>query len=327
MRPEELMALLGCPATDPLVEQALAHFRIRRRPQLEWDEDDVDGPVVETRDWLINRRLGIEFGFEDEAAFLGREAGEYGLGPMLLTQLYFYCDHEGVNPYRGTLPFGLQCGDSRDSARVRLSTWEATRRSYVRDTWELEGATAIISYVDDGRRIGFVLCTLPRPPKPPADDGPAQLPATDEMLAVLGAPWRDARLQTLFAPLHMERYLEEQGETRIVNLRETCGLELRFEPEGGRSEQLVFTGVRFYRDRELDARGWPGALPLDLEFNDSPEVMLQRISRPPDHRFDEMFEGHATWHLTESAVHVTYSTMFNWIVNVHVMARGALAGT
>jgi len=81
--PEALLALLGRPATDPSVEQTLEHFKIRRRPEVTIDEDDVDGPVVDSHDRLKNRNAGIEFGFEDQATFTGDETLTPGKVPML----------------------------------------------------------------------------------------------------------------------------------------------------------------------------------------------------------------------------------------------------
>lgn len=99
MRPEDLLSLLGARNSDPGVESALVHYGVRNRPEVEIDEDDADGPVVETQSWVKNSRSGIEFGFDDEAAWRGLDETQFGRGPMVLRQIYLYGSHEGVRPY------------------------------------------------------------------------------------------------------------------------------------------------------------------------------------------------------------------------------------
>jgi hypothetical protein len=322
MRPDELLALLGREATDVAIERTLVSFGIRKRPEVERDEEDVDGPTVETKDWVINSRAGIEFGFEDKASFLGQDEAERGAGPMLLTQLYFYGDHEGVKPYRGSLPFGLELDDNRNIVRAKLVAWEGSRRSYLRDTWELPEFRMTVSYIDEGAHIDFILCLL-RPPAIPVDANELTLlPTRDEILGVLGKPLLDPAFQTLLAPLGVERHMEDQGEGRIADFRERFGFELRFRRQKA-SPGLLFSHVVFYRDREMDARGWPGALPRDLKFDDSPERLLQKIGSPPDNLANETFVGYALWHLPEYSIQVKYSTIDNLILCVHVMLPGA----
>ena len=135
MPPETLIALLGRPSTDPDVDRVLTHFKLRRRPAVELEEDeDGDVEVLNTQDWLTNRARGIEFGFEDQAAFAGDDPDQQGKGPMLFTQLYFYGEHPEVQPYTvDALPFGIRQGVDRAMVRRRLAAFEATRRSWVRD--------------------------------------------------------------------------------------------------------------------------------------------------------------------------------------------------
>jgi hypothetical protein len=322
MNPQQLVALLGRPSTDPAVERSLVGLRISRRPEVVRDEEDVDGPVVETRDWLINRRVGIEFGFEDEASFFGRSGAQYGVGPMLLTQLYFYGVHPEVKPYGGPFPLGLLADDDRQAVRKKFTKWEKTRRSYFRDTWELPAFRVTVSYVDDGKRIGFVLFMLRRPTKPLFDDDLATLPTTDQILSVLGKPLNDRALRLVFARLGVDQHLVDRGNERIADFREAFGLELQFRDRPGVMGSSVLTNALFYRDHEMNATGWPGALPLALTFDDSPEVMLLRIGLPPESLHDETFEGVALWHLPDYSIQVTYSLMENWIRSVHVMAPG-----
>ena len=325
MQPERLIALLGRAATDPDVDYTLDHFKIRRRPAVEIaavedDEDDADGEVVQTQDWLKNRGAGVEFGFEDEASFTGDPSLTRGKGPMLLTQVYFYSEHPEVSPYIDRLPFGLSHGDDRATVRTKLARFEATRRSWVRDTWEPPECQLIVSYVDDGARIGFVLCALRVPPSPDQDDI-MPVPKLDELLAVLGLRMDDPALRKVVRPLRIDDHLQNRGDTVIALLREEYGLELHF---GGvkTMDAIAFTNLFLYRDREADARGWPGELPQGLVFSDSPEIVFQKMVRAPDVLSEGDFEGHALWHLPAYSLQVRYSTMHNWISSLRILAPG-----
>jgi hypothetical protein len=320
MQPESILHLLRRPATDPAVEQALDQFKIRRRPQVEVDEDDADGPVVQKQDWLKNRNAGIEFGFEDQATFTGDKTLTPGKGPMLLTQVYFYGDHPEVKPYVDRLPFGLVVGDDRPTVRARLAPFESVRRSWIRDTWELSECRLTVSYAEGGARVGFLLCALPLPPSPDRDDV-VPVPALENLLSMLGRPMDDSQLRKVVKPLRVDKYLQNRGTTVIALMREEYGLELHF---GGvrTMDASAFTNLLLYRDRQADARGWTGRLPQGLTFDDSPEVVFKKMGRPADVASEADFDGYALWHFREYSLQVHYSTMDNWILNLRILAPG-----
>jgi hypothetical protein len=320
MQPEDLLRLLGRPALDPAVDQTLDHFKIRRRPEVELEEDNADGPVVQKQDWLKNRNAGIEFGFEDEATFTGNGSLQPGKGAMLLTQLYFYGDHPEMRPYLDRLPFNLQLADDRPKVRARLRQFEPMRRSWVRDTWELEECRLTVSYADQGARIAFLLCALPVPPSETRDDI-VIVPTVNELIGQLGRRMDDTELRKIVRPLRIDQYLQNRGSTVIALMREEYGLELHF---GGvpSMDASAFTNFFVYRDREAEARGWTGGLPHGLCFDDSPEVVFQKMGRPADVQSEAEFDGHALWHLPDYSLQVHYSTMDNWILSVRILAPG-----
>ena len=151
MNPKDLLALLGSYDTAPPVEEALKHYAVRNRPEVEIDEEDADGPVVETQSWVKNSRAGVEFGFHDEAAWIGLDETEYGKRPMVLTQIYLYGEHDGVRPYRDALPFDLQLFDDRTTVRGKLAALESTRHSHIRDTWDAPSFRMTIAFTENDR--------------------------------------------------------------------------------------------------------------------------------------------------------------------------------
>ena len=212
MPPETLIALLGRPSTGPDIDRVLNHFKLRRRPAVVVEEDDDgDVEVLETQDWLTNRARGIEFGFEDQAAFVGDDPSQQGKGPMLLTQLYFYGEHPDVQPYTvDALPFGIRVDDDRATVRQRLAALEPTRRSWTRDAWETPDCLMTVSYVADGARLGFVLCSRRVPPSPGFDDV-RQVPDLDPLLAVLGRHKDDDGVRKALRPLRVRPNLQNMG--------------------------------------------------------------------------------------------------------------------
>jgi hypothetical protein len=63
-------------------------------------------------------------------------------------------------------------------------------------------------------------------------------------------------------------------------------------------------------------------MPLGLSFDDSPETMLKKVGRPPDHRLDDRFSGSAIWHFPKYSVGIYYDSMENRLARVLLMAPG-----
>lgn len=324
MKSDSLVALLGRRATEPDVEASLIHFGIRKRPAVRQDEDDPDG-ALEIQDWLLSSSNGIEFGFEDEAAFNGAEPDTWGTAAMLLTQIYLYGDHSGVRPYGHELPFGLALGDQRASVLSKMSDYEDVRRSYVRDTWELDRFRMIVSYSANGS-IAFVLCMLRLPSLPPPEDVAGTAPTLETLLDLLGTPWYAPELRLALGPLVQAPGFQDVKRARVADFHASHGFELGFrEPlgrEDGSARGYVLTQVVLYREREMEARGWNGNLPMGILFDDSPETVIAKVGRPPDEQRDQTFSGYALWHLQQYTLHVFYSTMENYVRRVRVIAPG-----
>lgn len=325
MQSERFIALLGEPSTSRAVEHALDLFKIRRRPQVTLDEHDVDGPIAGAQDWLKSRHAGIEFGFEEELSFRGEKAtSRHHSYSMLLTQLYFYGQHPEMQPYVGGLPYGLVLSDGRQQVRSKLVRYEQTRRSYVRDTWELPECQLIVSYAEDGAKIGFVLCALRVPPSADTDDV-ITLPTIDELMHLMGHSLDDPALRKVVKPFCIDNHLHSRGSSLTALMRTEYGIELYFG--GVRSmAPSALTNIILYRDREADAHGWKGALPHGLHFDDSPEVVFGKLVRPPDSKSEEDFVGYALWHLPSHSLQVKYSTMHNWILSIRILGPGVWDG-
>ena len=326
MNPSELQTLLGRYNTDPHIESVLTRYAIRNRPEVEIDEEDADGPVVATQSWVKNSRAGIEFGFQDEAAWIGLDETELGKRPMVLTQIYLYGQHEGVRPYREPLPFDLQLSDDRPTVRKKLARLESTRHSHVRDTWDASGFRMTVGYADEDGCIDFVCCTLREPPLPALSYALAPAPPVESLVELLGLPFNDPTLQQEFEPFGLRQRLEEIEETDEADFLNPYGFMLYFskpsDESDSRPEDFVVSAITFVQERELGGRAWQGALPFSITFDDSPEMVAEKMGRQPDQQRDSDFSGTAEWCEPTLTVQIFYSTMENRVLRVTVATPG-----
>lgn len=329
MRTEDLVALLGRHHTDSLVEAALVQYGVRNLPAVEIDEDDSDGPVVETQSWVKNSRAGIEFGFDDEAAWLGLDETEYGRRPMVLTQLYFYGQHQGVRPYQGELPLGLRLSDDRGTVRRKMSPYEATRHSHLRDTWDTPAYRITVGYAEGERCIDVLLYSLREPPLSPLPYGLAPVPSVKSLVALFGSPLDDPALKQALEPLGLKNRIDDIRDSGEADFSNPYGLIINFSAPQDRTARnandTLLSSITFLRERELGGRCWPGALPCGLNFEDSPEMAVGKLGRPPDLQDDEDFSGTATWNEAEFTLYIFYSSIENRIFRVGLIAPGLAA--
>jgi len=321
---QDLLALLGRYNTDPVVEAALSHYAVRNRPEVKIDEHDADGLVVETQSWVKNSRAGIEFGFDDEAAWIGLDETQFGKRPMLLTQIYMYGQHDGVCPYQEPLPFGVELSDDRLTVRSKLQTLESTRHSHIRDTWDAPAFRMTAAFTGGDRSIDFIICMLREPPLPPLGYALQPVPTLATFIRVLGRPISDPEIGRVFDTFGFSDRLEAIHETSEADFRTPYGFALGFEPAdeiaGQDGRQLTLSRVTLYQERELDGRGWPGELPYGLSFDDSPETAAKKVGRNADIQTDEDYAGHATWHEQGLTVQIMYSMMENRLARVSLIA-------
>jgi hypothetical protein len=326
MHPQDLISLLGACNTDPAVESALVYFRVRNRPEVEIDEDDADGPVISTQSWVKNSRAGIEFGFDDEAAWLGLDETQFGRGSMVLTQIYLYGDHEGIRSYQEALPFDLNLLDDRTAVRKRMAAYESTRHSYIRDTWDVQEIRVTVSYTDDESAIAFVLCALREPPLPPLSYALAPVPTVETLIGLLALPLDDPAVESALDPLGLEDRIEQIEDSSDADFLNPYGLLVYFAAPAKKGERwrqdTLLSGMAFHQEREQDARRWPGELPYGVTFDDSPEMVARKLGRAPDVHDDEDFSGHAVWNEPLLSFHILYSTMDNRVMRASVFAPG-----
>jgi hypothetical protein len=325
---DELIALLGAKADDPQVLEALRDFAIRWPPEL----DETDPP--EDQDWHCWRPSsanGFEFGFQDEAFLRALEPKQRGKGPLILSSVCFYGDHEGVKPFSGVMPFGISLGDSRDAVRAKLTSLEVSPRVHLRDVWDTPRHRIIVEHDQTTGRLGSVLVKLRQDPWPPLDeDPPPPLPDTATIVAMFGQPWHSPDMRRVFFPLGLDACGPAIAKAHVADLRQTRGLELYYYADPNRSDDnpikdkgAVFTQAQLYRARYQDARAWGGALPFGLEFDLAYPEIVRRVGRRPDSAQDGPLSGYALWNLPKFTLHVHHDNVENVIFTLSLFMPGA----
>jgi hypothetical protein len=325
MTPDDLLSLLGLPATQPEIMLALAEFGITASPSL----PDVPPDEQAWFDWLINGRRGIEFGFQDQADLLAQDPQLRGKGPLLLTQICFYCQHPGIEPYDGPLPFRISVPDGKAQVRSKLLASGASGRSYIRDVWDLQGFRIIVAYTPDGGQVASVLCLLPIRPWPASDDEPEALPSVDQLIGVLGQAAESLVFRRTFVPLRLGTFGFDATRAGHWTLRHAYGFDLSFiEPlvidviPETHAVVPVLGSIRLHRDRDMDAYGWKGELPYGIRFDDSQTVLFEKLGHRPAVMQDRDLQGYAVWHFPNFTLHVLYSNLHNRLLRVTLMQPG-----
>lgn len=334
MQIEKIIELLGFPSTDSKIESVLRYFGIRNRPEVQYNLSDTNREIINYQDWVINSSLGIEFGFEEASSWLGYEdETDVGVIEMILTQIYFYGEHPGVKPYHGDLPHNLDISDSRSTVGAKLAWMEKNKRSFIRDTWELENYRITVNYVEDYSKIGFILCLLRKPPLPPYEPLILSFPPIDEIVGLLGKDLNDTVFNKIILPGRILKNLEDDGAGgRIANFCDTHGFEFTFSKKlpsnkfiAKHRNNYFLTELVFFRDREQGARGWEGPLPFGISFDDSPDSLIEKVNQQPDELDYDEFKGNMIWHLDIYTLHIFFSTIENLILQVRILAPGVWA--
>ncbi|MDQ2067071.1 hypothetical protein Q9295_11840 [Xinfangfangia sp. CPCC 101601] len=318
MRPIEILSCLGLPADDRRVQNLLQQFQITRSPEVE--TDPLSDEVGEVQDWLANLQRGIEFGFEDEASFLGAPPVEWGEGPMLLTQIYFYAAHPAAAPYEGGFPFDLRLGDDRASIRAQMQRSGAELRWRERDTWPLQGFDFTVDY-GSSSVFHYAVAILRPPILAPDPEALARCPSVAELAAMLGRPLSDAQLDATLARTGYARALQALDPSLMrADLRDDLGLELQFgvvkDVQGLALDRITLLG-----DRRFGARNWPGELPRALRFGASWQEIIAAMGEEPEAIAAEDFQLTAVWHRGVIGIEIEYSTMTNSLLAVDLVYR------
>ena len=279
-------------------------------PSLDREEPD------QHYDWILIRRFGLELGFVDTAYFSGLPEAFWCRQGVTLQQVIFYNKgRKDILPYMGKLPFELIWSDIDKIVNLKMSKYEASRRTYFTDYWHIDNKNIVISYRKDKSGIDSIRISLPVPPLPEIGRLQPTL-NTQEWIDLLGIPYDSKKLLVLLDPLRFS--YKQINEDNELDFLEECGLVLYFKQknENFSSSKLVLNSVKFHRSRDINSRQYNGELPFNLLFDDSPSCLDKKIGRTSDFRKDGPMTGYAHWQFDAFSLRVLYSTIENYIFRV-----------
>jgi len=307
---DAIIGAFGSPAHADDVEAIFQALGTYRRP-----EQLAGGQSF--HDWVLVRRQGVELGFADSEYQSAADQHRWGHGELLLVQVYFYSGFDDVQPFVGELPFGLLFADSRHAARAKLAAYEATRHSYRSDTWDVEGYRLSVTYADDGTSIDRIACRVLAAPI--RERRVPRWPNLDDLIEAFGFVTQSREFLRLWPVDLPDAAYRAAGDDGEIDLRGSYGATLHFtESNSG----PVFRAVTLHRNRDRESVGWLGTLPHGLDFEDSPEVLFEKISLSPVQQSDSALTGHAVWHFDSYTLHVLYSNIDNRLLRIKMIAPG-----
>jgi hypothetical protein len=303
--------LFGQPATSETIERTFSLLNTLRRPSLPDDDSHV------FHDWVLVRKKGAELGFVDSEYQRAGHRGLWGKGELLLSQVYFYAGFDDVARYSGDLPFGVAWTDNRQQVIAKLAPFEATRRAYTTDTWDVPGYRLTVDYAGADQHPDRVLCRqLPLPLPHPAD---ISWPTLDVLVHNFGTAVNDPQFRALWGGQLDEEKLQEAVQEGQIDFRDNFGATLSLAASEGAP---LFRAITLHRNRDSDSVGWGGAMPHGLGFEDSPSTLFAKIKPEPAQQADSVNTGHAVWHFDDHTLHVLYSRIDNRLLRVKLLAPG-----
>ncbi|SUB81860.1 Uncharacterised protein [Pragia fontium] len=312
----QITSLFGEDIDEDAVQHLFRQLNTLNRPSL----DPIDDIEVRYFDWVLVKRKGVELGFTDFYYHYTADFDLWGLGDLLLTQVYFYSAKgtEDTLPFTGELPYNLTFDDTQGVARDKLESFEYNRHSFLSDTWDVEGYRLNVQYTPEGT-IGCVICLLIPPPL--KQDVHLSNPALSTIIEKLGQSPFDVQFIQLWQDDN-EFTLEQENEIKIyrrLNLKQTLGVSLLFT---GLQHAALFKSIIFYSDREEGAIQWNGELPFGITFSDDMLALLKKINGVLIDSIDLKDISRRVWNLPEYTLFILYSNVENRIMQLEIIAKG-----
>ncbi|WP_418648817.1 hypothetical protein ACNQFN_11130 [Thauera butanivorans] len=308
-----LTADFGEAADSPRMEEIFRQLNTLRRPQL--PDDD---PYI-FYDWVLVRRQGLELGFVEENYHLGKAKHLWGTGQLLFVQAYYYAGFDDVQCCEILMPYGLSWKDSREKVRGRMAGAAATlHSSSISDTWDVpEGYRLTVTYGGNPIHAERMVCQqVPVPLRP---SQPVSPPNLDQIIVHWGHSVTQTDWRALWSHWLDDNAIKQGSDSGEIDLADSFGVTLHVEPDDGAP---LLRAITLHGNRDANAVGWRGKLPQGLDFEDSPNILFQKIQEQPISTSQGKITGHAVWNFHDYTLHVLYSCVDNRLMRVKLIAPG-----
>lgn len=309
----DFIQMFGADAGSPRMEAVYERLGIMKRPQL--PEDD---PYV-YYDWILVRRQGVELGFVEENYHLGKARNRWGSGRLLFVQAYYYSGFDDVAACPFALPYGITWNDRREQVRERMASAAASLHSSpLSDTWDLpEGYRMTVTYASTPLRAERMVCRLePVPLVAPEMLSPPRL---DRIVAHWGGSVAQPEWRALWQDWLDDDAIVQAATEGEIDLADSFGVTIHVNADGGKP---LLRAITLHRNRDANMVGWTGQLPLGLDFEDSPDILFQKIRQQPVSASRGSTTGHAVWNFPDYTLHVLYSCVDNRLLRIKLLAPG-----
>jgi hypothetical protein len=308
-----LIAAFGEAADSPRLETLFKELNTLRRPEL--PEDDL----YVYYDWILIRRQGVELGFVEENHHLGKARSLWGSGRLLFVQAYYYAGFDDVAACTFALPHGITWNDKREQVRERMAEASATLHSApLSDTWDLpEGYRMTVTYAGTPLRAERMVCRLEPVPLIPPEN--ISSPRLDRVIAHWGGSVAQPEWRALWQDWLDDDAIELGATAGEIDLADSFGVTLHVNTDGGKP---LLRAITLHRNRDANTVGWTGQLPLGLDFEDSPDILFQKIRQKPVSASQGSTTGHAVWNFPDYTLHVLYSCVDNRLLRIKLLAPG-----
>jgi hypothetical protein len=308
MNATEIIALFGKASNSPELNALFSELNTLNRPSLPDDDKFV------YHDWVLVRRKGVELGFSDSEYDKASPRIHWGHGKLLLTQVYFYSGFEDIKPFIGELPCGLNFADNRERVREKLIAYEATRHSYLTDTWDVsEGGYRLnVTYNEEGKSINRMACFVLEAPIQQTHT--ITFPPLVSITNAFGTDIHSPEFRALWQDFLSHSKMQEAIEEGTVDFTESYGVTL------GLTKKNIFTSIILHSNRNEESVEWQGDMPHNLRFDDSPEVLFLKMKQPPTQQSDSVLTGYAVWSFPNYTLRILYSNLYNRILRIKLIS-------
>ncbi|WP_157669610.1 hypothetical protein, partial [Chitinibacter sp. GC72] len=145
-------------------------------------------------------------------------------------------------------------------------------------------------------------------------------PALHDLLAAFAAQIDAPEFTALWDGELDKEKRQEAVEDGEIDFTASFGATISLAGDGNTIP--VFRAITLHRNRDTESAGWAGELPLALNFDDSPEILFNKIKQPPVQQSDTALTGHAVWHFADYTLHVLYSNLDNRLLRIKLIAPG-----
>ena len=326
MKIQDIVKLFGKSSSDPAIEEMFQSLEVKRRPELA-------RPVKSPYEAILKiKARGMLLSFSERNYWEGFQVRSYGRSnTLILTNVAITAGIPGVMRRfpDSELPFDLRWNDDRLSARGKLAAagWDHHLHAYKRDAWWLPDYHIRLTYqpgdINQQEEHGIFDISLGIPmPASKTPVPPRRYPTPDQVYALFGSSPAAAAFQAAFQDFEPTNLVLE-AEQEIVERKHEYGFALYFDKARPAADgRPSFSGINMCRDRLGRSTAWRGTLPFDINFDESPSKLEERIGKNANYWHDSKTSGVCQWLLPKLSVLINFDNLDNCIESIRILRTG-----